>query len=79
MSGFFAMNVPTTDDIGGYLLRLPQLLPVYLIPLICFYGVLAVWVIRKLRQKPTGVALPGPAPSEPGWGANPDPPEWNPS
>ena len=45
------MGIPTTGDSSVYLLRLPHQWAVYLIPLVCFYGVLAVWVIRKVLGK----------------------------
>jgi len=50
MNIILAMGTPTTSDSTGYFLLLPHLWPVFVIPLICFYFVLAAWVIRKVRD-----------------------------
>ena len=49
MLAFFAMGVPTTDDSSGYFRLLPHMWPVFVVPVICLYLVLAAWVARKLR------------------------------
>ena len=50
MDVFFAMGTPTTEDSSGYFLRLPHLWSVYVVPFVCFYAILAVWVVRKIRS-----------------------------
>jgi hypothetical protein len=50
MNILFAMGTPTTSDSTGYFLLLPHLWPLFVIPLVCFYFVLTVWVIRKIRE-----------------------------
>ena len=37
------------DDVS-FLLRLPHLWPMFVIPMVCFYAFLAVWVVRKVRE-----------------------------
>ena len=49
MHAFLAMGVPTTDDSSGYFRLLPHMWPVFVVPVICLYLVLAAWVARKLR------------------------------
>src|SRR5438105_7664939 len=49
MHAFFAMGVPTTDDSSGYFRLLPHMWPVFVVPVVCLYVVLAAWVTRKLR------------------------------
>ena len=43
-----AMGIPTTTDSSLYLLRLPHLLPIFVVPLVCFYLILAAWLGRKI-------------------------------
>src|SRR5437667_9370336 len=50
MDVFFAMGTPTTEDSSGYFLRLPHLWSVYVVPFVCFYAILGVWVVRKIRS-----------------------------
>ncbi len=51
MNAFFGMGVPTANPNDPiFFLRLPHLWPVFVIPIVCFYAFLAVWVVRKVRE-----------------------------
>ena len=51
MNAFLAMGVPTANPNDPiFFLRLPHLWAVFLIPIVSFYGFLAVWVVRKVRE-----------------------------
>ena len=60
MDILLAMGISTTTDSSGYFLRLPGLLPVFIVPAVCFYSVLAIWVIKTVRtalSSPRGSAV----------------------
>src|SRR5215207_4803081 len=65
MSEFFAMGVPTTGDSSGYCLLLPHLWPILVLPLVCFYAILAVWIITKVRGSGADKQSGGVPPSHP--------------
>jgi hypothetical protein len=69
MSSFLAMGFTTTPDSSGYFLRLPQLWPIFVLPLVCFYTLLAVWIFKKLRgddaAQQSGSVPPSAPPSQP--------------
>jgi hypothetical protein len=51
MSVFLAMDVPGANpNDPSFFFRLPHLWPMFLIPIVCFYMFLAVWVVRKVRE-----------------------------
>jgi hypothetical protein len=51
MNLFFAMGVPGANpNDPSFFLRLPHLWPMFIIPIVCFYGFLTVWVVRKVRE-----------------------------
>jgi hypothetical protein len=51
MNLFFAMGVRGANpDDPSFFLSLPHLWPMFVIPLVCFYAFLAVWVVRKVRE-----------------------------
>jgi hypothetical protein len=51
MSVFFGMGVPGANpNDPSFFLRLPHLWPMFVIPIVCFYSFLAVWVVRKVRE-----------------------------
>jgi len=50
LSMLFAMGIPNTTDDRGYFLMLPHLWSVFVIPILCFYVVLAAWVIGQVRS-----------------------------
>jgi len=51
MNAFLAMGVPAANpNDPTFFLRLPHLWAVFLIPILCFYAFLAVWVVRKVRE-----------------------------
>lgn len=62
MDAFFGMGVPTTTDDSGYWLRLPHLWSVFVIPIVCFYAFLTVWVVKKVQGALAGE--PGSAETE---------------
>jgi hypothetical protein len=85
MNVFFGMDVPGSNpNDPSFFLRLPHLWPMFVIPIVCFYAFLAVWVVRKVREAaateahvggggpsigPPNVTSPGPI------GADENPPE----
>jgi hypothetical protein len=51
MDVFFAMGVPGSNpNDPSFFLRLPHLWAMFIIPIVCFYIFLAVWVVRKVRE-----------------------------
>jgi hypothetical protein len=51
MNTFFGMGVPTANpNDPTFFLRLPHLWAVFLIPIVCFYAFLTVWVAKKVRE-----------------------------
>jgi hypothetical protein len=51
MNLFFGMGVPGANpNDPSFFLRLPHLWPIFVIPIVCFYAFLAVWVVRKVRE-----------------------------
>jgi len=60
------MGVPTTDDSSGYFRLLPHMWPLFVVPVICVYVVLAAWVARKLRGGTERKAQVGAFAKEPG-------------
>jgi len=51
MDIFFAMGVPGSNpNDPSFFLRLPHLWAMFIIPTVCFYIFLAVWVVRKVRE-----------------------------
>jgi len=51
MNAFFGMGVPGSNpNDPSFFLRLPHLWPIFVIPMVCFYAFLAVWVVRKVRD-----------------------------
>jgi hypothetical protein len=60
MIAFLAMGVSTTADSSGYFLRLPDLWSIFVVPLVCIYLVLAIWVFRKVRS---ALSVPPSSPS----------------
>ena len=51
MNVFLAMGVQGANpNDPSFFLRLPHLWPMFLIPVVCFYMFLAVWVVRKVRE-----------------------------
>ena len=51
MNVFFGMGVPGANpNDPSFFLRLPHLWPIFVIPIVCFYAFLAVWVVRKVRE-----------------------------
>jgi hypothetical protein len=51
MDVFFGMGVPGANpNDPSFFLRLPHLWPIFVIPIVCFYAFLAVWVVRKVRE-----------------------------
>jgi hypothetical protein len=51
MDLFFAMGVPGANpNDPSFFLRLPHLWPIFVIPIVCFYAFLGVWVVRKVRE-----------------------------
>jgi hypothetical protein len=51
MDVFFAMGVPGSNpNDPSFFLRLPHLWAMFIIPIVCFYTFLAVWVVRKVRE-----------------------------
>ena len=51
MNVFFAMDVPGSNpNDPSFFLSLPHLWPMFVIPIVCFYAFLAVWVVRKVRE-----------------------------
>src|SRR6267142_5450583 len=52
MNIFLGMSTPGTgpNDIPGFNLRLAHLWPMFVILIVCFYAILAVWVVRKVRE-----------------------------
>jgi len=51
MDLFFAMGVPGSNpNDPSFFLRLPHLWAMFIIPIVCFYTFLAVWVVRKVRE-----------------------------
>jgi hypothetical protein len=51
MNVFFGMGVPGSNpNDPSFFLRLPHLWPIFVIPIVCFYSFLAVWVVRKVRE-----------------------------
>lgn len=54
MGVFFAMDVVGSNpNDPSFFLRLPHLWPEFVIPIVCFYTVLAVWVIQKVKEART--------------------------
>ena len=54
MDVFFAMGVPGSNpNDPSFFLRLPHLWAMFIIPIVCFYTFLAVWVVRKVREAMT--------------------------
>src|SRR5262249_23183038 len=54
MNVFFGMDVPGANpNDPSFFLRLPHLWPEFAVPTICFYVVLAFWVVRKVRSAMT--------------------------
>ena len=49
MNVLFAMGLSTTQDSSGYIRLLPQMWPLFAVPVLCFYAVLGAWVVRKIR------------------------------
>jgi hypothetical protein len=51
MDVFFAMGVPGSNpNDPSFFARLPHLWAMFIIPIVCFYGFLTVWVVRKVRE-----------------------------
>jgi hypothetical protein len=51
MNVFFGMGVPGANpNDPSFFLRLPHLWPMFVIPIVCFYSFLAVWVVRKVQE-----------------------------
>jgi hypothetical protein len=51
MDLFFGMGVPGANpNDPSFFLRLPHLWPMFVIPIVCFYTFLGVWVVRKVRE-----------------------------
>ena len=51
MDVFFAMGVPGANpNDPSFFFRLPHLWPMFVIPIVCFYMFLTVWVVRKVRE-----------------------------
>ena len=51
MNVFLAMGFPGANpNDPSFFLRLPHLWPMFLIPIVCFYMFLSVWVVRKVRE-----------------------------
>jgi hypothetical protein len=51
MNVFLAMGFRgASPDDPSFFLRLPELWPMFVIPIVCFYSFLAVWVARKVRE-----------------------------
>jgi len=51
MNLFFGMGFPGANpNDPSFFLRLPHLWPIFVIPIVCFYAFLAVWVVRKVRE-----------------------------
>lgn len=51
MNVFFAMDiVGSNPNDPSFFLRLPHLWPEFVIPIICFYAVLAIWVLKKVKE-----------------------------
>jgi hypothetical protein len=51
MDVFFAMGVPGANpNDASFFLRLPHLWPMFVIPIVCFYAFLGVWVVSKVRD-----------------------------
>ena len=55
------MGVPHTADSSLYLLRLPHLLLIFLLPILVFYAVLAVWVFRTVHGAYRNQGTSGPS------------------
>ncbi len=69
MNAFFAMNVPTTNDDGGYLLWAAQNWLFLLLPTLVFLTLFVIWVARRVRACAAGTpggsaSLPPDSPSE---------------
>ena len=55
MDVFFGMGVPGANpNDASFFLRLPHLWPMFVIPIVCFYMFLGVWVVRKVREAMAG-------------------------
>ena len=51
MNVFFGMNVPGSNPTDpSFFLSLPHLWPMFVVPIVCFYAFLGVWVVRKVRE-----------------------------
>jgi hypothetical protein len=51
MNVFLAMDViGANPNDPSFFLRLPHLWPEFVIPIVCFYTLLAVWVVKKVRE-----------------------------
>lgn len=51
MNLFFGMGFPGANpNDPSFFLRLPHLWPIFVIPIVCFYLFLAVWVVKKIRE-----------------------------
>lgn len=51
MNVFFGMDVPGANpNDPSFFVSLPHLWPMFVIPIVCFYTFLGVWVVRKVRE-----------------------------
>lgn len=68
MNVFLGMETPASGpmDFPGLLLSLQHLWPIFVIPVVCFYAVLSVWVVKKVRSALAGGSGPKPDDRSPG-------------
>jgi hypothetical protein len=66
MDIFLGMNTPSTgpNDFPGLYLRLAHFWPMIVILIVCFYEILAVWVVKKVREA-TAIRGDGPGAGNP--------------
>lgn len=59
MNVFFGMDVPGANpNDPSFFLRLPHLWQIFVIPAVCFYAILTVWVVRTVRSAIAGGSAP---------------------